>query len=255
VSELTAGDYVHSLLASDVGVVVRQGGRNLASVPAVPASTSLPLRGTVTLRGSKYRAVTQLFPGFGRAPVAVTVLSSLSATASSVRTSRVIAAAFIAGFLLLAFSFSVLASKALQGQLSRFLQAARRLGTGDFSSPVPIEGHDEFAALGEEFNRMSNQLETRIDELAEERARLQESISRIGQTFASNLDRPALLDLALRTAADAVHADFGRLTARAQADEALAEAAALGSFGGAEEAVLEAERSALSSGDFGEHRA
>jgi diguanylate cyclase (GGDEF)-like protein len=254
VSELTGNDLVRDLLARDVGVVVRQGSKTLGSAPAVPASTTLPQRGTLTIHGDDYRAVTQVFRGFGGASVAITVLSSLSATASSVSTSRVIAAAFIAGFLLLAFSFSVLASKALQGQLSRFLQAARRLGTGDFSSPVPIEGHDEFAALGEEFNRMSNQLENRIDELAQERARLRDSIRRIGETFASNLDRPALLDLALKTAADAVHADYGRLTARAHPEETLSEAVKVGSFSGVDAAVLEAERSALSSGDLGEHQ-
>src|ERR1039458_6657492 len=60
------------------------------------------------------------------------------------------------------FCFSVLASRALQGQLGRFLEAARRLGSGDFSSPVPIEGHEEFAALGEEFNSMSQQLAHRV---------------------------------------------------------------------------------------------
>ena len=39
---------------------------------------------------------------------------------------------------------------------------------------------------------MSNQLAARLDELSRERARLRESIRLIGQTFASNLDRPAL---------------------------------------------------------------
>ncbi len=69
------------------------------------------------------------------------------------------------------------------------LAAARRLGTGDFSKPVPTEGHDEFAQLGHEFNAMAGELEGRIAELARQRTRLQESIRRIGQTFAANLDR------------------------------------------------------------------
>lgn len=253
VSELAAPDYVRDLTAKGVGVVVRQGRTTLDAVPAVVASAAMPKRGTVKAAGQDYRAVSQLFRGFGREPVEVTVLSNLSATSSSVNTSRLLAAAFIAGFLLLAFSFSVLASRALQGQLSRFLQAARRLATGDFSSPVPTEGHDEFAALGEEFNRMSDQLAHRIDELAEERARLRESIRRIGQTFASNLDRPALLELALKAAADAVHADFGRLTARGGPDEPLSEAVRIGVSGGMEEHILKAERAALRTGDLGEH--
>jgi diguanylate cyclase (GGDEF)-like protein len=251
-SELTAGDYVKNLAAPSAGVVVRAGHRTLSADPPAASSASLPLRGTVSVGSDTYRVVTQSFRGFGRAPVNVTVLSNSSATSSSVNTSRVLAAAFIAGFLLLAFSFSILASRALQGQLSRFLQAARRLATGDFSSPIPIEGHDEFAALGEEFNRMSGQLARRIDELGQERARLRESIHRIGQTFASNLDRSALLDLALKTAVDAVHAEFGRLTARALAEESLVEACKVGILARAETLVLESERAALRSGDIGE---
>ena len=252
-SELTAPSFVRELSAKGVGVVVRQGSRTLSAIPVAAGVARLPQRGAVTVAGSDYRALTQSFRGFGSAPVEVSVLSSLSATSSSVSTSRVLAIAFIAGFLLLAFSFSVLASRALQGQLSRFLHAARRLATGDFSSPVPTEGHDEFAALGEEFNRMSSQLARRIDELAQERARLSESIRRIGETFASNLDRPALLELALKTAADAVHADFGRLTARAQPEEPLSEAARIGTFGGLEDQILDAERAALKRGDLGEY--
>jgi methyl-accepting chemotaxis protein len=168
-------------------VVVREGSRVLAGRAAV-TSQPLPTEGTVSVRGTSYRAVSQTLPGFAGSRVTVTVLSSIAAATGSVTRSRLIAIAFISGFLLLAFSFSVLASRGLQGQVSRFLQAARRLAGGDFSSPIQIEGHDEFAALGEEFNNMSNQLAHRLDELSEERARLREAIRRIGQTFASNLD-------------------------------------------------------------------
>ena len=188
--------------------------------------------------------MTQSFRGFGSV-VHVTVLSNLSATAVSVGTSRVVAAAFIVGFLVLAFSFSVLASRALQGQLSHFLHAAGRLGSGDFSSPIRTEGHGEFAALGEEVDNVSNQLAGRLHELGEERVRLRESIKRIGETFASNLDRPAILELALRTSVDAVQASSGRLTARASDDEPLVETARVGSLAGREEHIFEAERAAL----------
>src|SRR5207248_3225069 len=129
----------------------------------------------------------------------------------------------------------------------RFLQAARRLGAGDFSSPISIEGRDEFAALGDEFNKMSTQLATRLEELSQERGRLREAIRRIGQSFASNLDRPALLELALKTAVDAVQASAGRVSARNIPDDPLAEELREGSFEGIEEAVHEAERNALGS--------
>jgi diguanylate cyclase (GGDEF)-like protein len=251
-SELKAGQYVRELAGAKVEVVARQGGRTLGSTLSGVGIPPLPRQGTVTVDGVGYRAVTQSFPGFGPRRVEVTVLSDLSATSSSVGTSRLVAAVFIAGFLLLAFSFSVLASRALQGQLSRFLQAARRLASGDFSSRVPTEGRDEFAALGEEFNNMSSQLARRLDELSQERARLRESIRRIGQTFASNLDRPALLDLALRTAVDAVQASSGRLSVRYRNEEPLAETVRVGSLAGLEERVYDAERAALGDGALGE---
>jgi diguanylate cyclase (GGDEF)-like protein len=184
--------------------------------------------------------------------VAVTVLSDLSATKSSAFTSEGVAVIFIAVFLLLAFGFSVWAARALEGQLGRFLEAARRLGGGDFSSPVPTEGRDQFAALGEEFNKMSAQLEHRLEELQQERARLRESIHRIGQTFESNLDRPALLELALRTAVDAVQATCARLTVRDTPEEPLAQVGLVGSLSGLEGRCHEAEERALSNGGLGE---
>jgi hypothetical protein len=80
----------------------------------------------------------------------------------------------------------------LQRQIDSFLQAARHLGSGDFATEVPTFGHDEFAALGEDFNKMSRQLAERLEELNHERARLEEPTWRIGQTFAPNLDREGL---------------------------------------------------------------
>jgi diguanylate cyclase (GGDEF)-like protein len=256
VSEITASQYASRLVGPGVGVVVRERSRTVASTLG-PASGSqaVPLRGNVTVGGTTYRAVSQSLPGFGGSPVTVTLLSSLATTNASVTGSRVLAAAFIAAFLLLAFSFSVLASRGLHGQVSRFLQAARRLGSGDFSSPIRIDGRDEFAALGEEFNSMSSQLSRRLDELSQERVRLREAIRRIGQTFASNLDRPALLELALKTAIDAVQAGCGRVSTRPASNEPLAEAIREGSLEGAESAVRDAERAALETRDLGQSAA
>jgi diguanylate cyclase (GGDEF)-like protein len=242
VSELTASEYAHQLAARDVGIVVRQGSRTLATTLLGKQNGSVPTGGKVSVAGNDYRAVTLAFPGYGGRPVDVTVLSNLSATNASLSSSRALAVAFVVGSLLLALSFSVLASRALQAQLGRFLQAARMLAGGDFSSPIQTKGHDEFAALGEEFNNMSTQLAHRLDELSQERARLRESISRIGQTFASNLDRQALLELALKTAVDAVEGSCGRLSIRPAHGEPLAETVREGSFEGLESAISDAER-------------
>ena len=251
-SELTASEYARELVAPGVVVVVRQGPKVLGSTIAIPGRSSTPENGDVTIGGKGYRAVSQTFAGFGGARVTVTVLSALSATAASLGGSRAVAAVLIIAFLALAFGFSIVASRALQGRLSGFLQAARRLGSGDFSSPIAVEGHDEFAALGVEFNSMSSELSRRLDELSRERVRLREAIRRIGRTFASSLDRPALLELALKTAVDAVQASGGRLSVRTGDHQPLAEAGREGSLAGLENAVHEAERAALKNGGVGE---
>lgn len=253
VSELTAGDYARELSSAGSAIVVRQGGRVLSSTLPGPAGTPLPNQGDVTVKNAGYRTVTASFPGFGRTPVRVTVLSSLAATAGSMTSTRVLAAAFIVAFVILALSFSLLASRALQGQLGRFLHAARRLAGGDFSSPIQTQGRDEFAALGDEFNNMSRELARRLEELSQERTRLREAIRRIGQTFASNLDRGALLDLALKTAIDASQADCGRASGREHPDQPLTELHREGSLAGFEDAIYEAERAALASGALGEN--
>lgn len=251
VSELTAPDYLRDLDSPGTAAVIRAGPRVLASSIRTPTAP-LPRRGTVTVGRTSYRTVTQRFTGFGGQPVFVSVLSSLAAATGSVTGSRILAGALIAAVLVLAIAFSLLASRGLQGQLSRFLYAARRLGGGDFSSPIETVGRDEFAALGQEFNNMSQQLARRLDELSQERARLREAIHRIGQTFASNLDRSALLELALKTAIDAVEATAGRVSARAAPDKPLVEVVREGALGGMQDGIYDAERKALQSRDCGE---
>jgi len=230
--------------------VVRQGPKVLIATRAVSNAASLPRSATITVDGKDYRAVCQTFSGFGGAPVTITVMSTLTATATatSLEGSRVVAAVLIFAFLALAFGFSLFASRALQGRLSGFLEAARRLGSGDFSAPIRVEGNDEFAALGAGFNSMSSELSRRLDELSRERARLSEAIRRTGRTFASSLDRPALLEIALKTAVDAVQGSGGRISVRPRDHEPLAESGREGSLAGLEDVVHGAERAALRNG-------
>ncbi len=251
VSQLTAAQFAQALAAPGLGVIVRSGSGSavLDSTLSAGASRSVPAQpGTVTIGSRTYRvAATPALPGFGRTRVRVLVLSDEAIT-GSVAADRVLAAVFIAGFLVLAFFFALLSSRALQSQLSRFLDAARRLAGGDFSSSVPTAGRDEFALLGEEFNTMSRQLERRLGELEQERSRVRDSVRRIGEAFASGLDREALLELALRTAMDATGAQRGRVSARGSAGEPLAEAAHVGRLAGLETPLYDSERRALDAG-------
>lgn len=253
VSELSAAAYARSLTGQGIDVVVRSGPTTLASTLPVAAHVRWPAQhGTVTLGRDRFRVVTEHLPGFQNTRVDVSVLSDVTVTDGSLDADRLLAAGFIAAFLVLAFFFALLATRALQGQLARFLDAARRLGGGDFSSPIQTSGRDEFAALGEEFNSMSRQLERRLEELQEERSRVLSGIRRIGEAFASGLDRDALLELSLKTAIDATGADRGRVSVRATTAEPLTETTRVGLLAGLEEPIFAAERRALEDDGIGE---
>jgi two-component system cell cycle response regulator len=107
-----------------------------------------------------------------------------------------------------------------------------------------------FATLGSRI--VAAQLQPQLEELAQQRRRLRESIRRTGQTLASNLDRPALLEVALKTAVDGVHADCGRLVARSAPQDPLTEISLIGNTTGLESLIHGAETAALRNGDVGE---
>ena len=253
VSSLSAKDFVGELETASDAVVVSQGARQLAASVDVPPGMRFARRATITLDRVRYREVTLAYPGFGVAPVNITLLSTYGV--ASVGARRAQALALVAGLLVLALAFAVLSSRALQAQVRRFLQAARRLGSGDFSDPIDTVGNDEFAALATEFNNMSQQLDRRLHELTAERARLRESVRRIGQTFAANLDRPALVTLALQTAIDATESDCGRVrVSDGPSGGPLTEAARHGLPADPDGVFDVAEHAALSSEELGRGR-
>ena len=211
-----------------------------------PPGGALPhSRGTVTIGHTTYQVVTQTFAGFdepqvvGVDPVRRAARAARSAPTACWRRSS------SPGSSSWPSSSRCWPPAHCTGSSARFLDAARRLAGGDFSSPVPTSGRDEFALLGEEFNNMSRQLERRLAELEQERARVRQSIRRIGEAFASGLDRDALLELALQTAMDATEADRGRVSARQSAEDALTETVHVGRLAGLEGPIYDAERRAL----------
>jgi diguanylate cyclase (GGDEF)-like protein len=162
--------------------------------------------------------------------------------------SRFVAGGILAGFFVLAVTFALAVSRSLRDQIMELLQAARRLGAGDFTTRVPATGGDEFAALGDEFNKMARQLEERLADLRQERERVQSSMRRLGQAVGSNLDRDALLQLVVQTAVEGVGGEAGRATVRPRRDAPLEERVRVGGINGLAEALREAEARALKSG-------
>ncbi|MGI8805671.1 MAG: diguanylate cyclase, partial [Thermoleophilaceae bacterium] len=166
--------------------------------------------GDFELRGQDYRGRTDSFREVLGPPVTIAVYDPAAELTGSVGDSRLLIGGIVLAFLLLALASSVFVVRALQDQIGRFLDAARRLAKGDFKHPVPTHGGDEFALLGREFNSMSEQLEAKIEELDRKRRELEETIRRVGAAFASGLDPQGVIELTLDTAVDACEADGGR---------------------------------------------
>ncbi len=228
-STITASAYAEQLTRlTSLQTIVRSGGKTLASTGPAFADDALPAHGELKARGKEYRVASFSARGFRRAPVRVAVLSDSEAVADSVRSARLVAGGVLVGFLVLAFAFGIAVSRSLSAQIGGLLEAARRIGGGDFSVEVPTHGHDEFAELSEQFNLMSRQLAARLEELRQERQRLETSIRRAGDSFASNLDRDRLLGIVVRTAVDGVGATCGRASVREHPDSEMVEHARAG---------------------------
>ncbi len=66
---------------------------------------------------------------------------------------------FAGSALIIALSFSLFLSGRIVRPLLLFMEAARKITSGDYAVRVPVETRDELGLLAEEFNRMTTQLE------------------------------------------------------------------------------------------------
>jgi diguanylate cyclase (GGDEF)-like protein len=235
---------------AEVGVLIRQGDEVLGASRPELARAELPGSGDAELDGADVRVRTLRVDGFdGRE---VSLLTTLPESSNGNSTTQWIVIGVLAGFLLLAFAFAVTVSRTLQAEVQSLLVAARAIGRGDFSKRVPIEGNDEFAALGKEFNSMAEELEERLEELQRERARLADAIRRVGESFTKSLDRVGLLEIVVQTAVDGVEAAAGRATIRRTGEERLREVAATGDPDAYATVLHAAEAAALDAGQIAE---
>ena len=236
-----------------MNVIVRNGNRILTNTfrddAAAATTANAKLDDTVNVGGRSYRVDAFGGGGFPGQDLRIQTLGVPRANSvGDTGEGRVVIGVILLGFLMLALACAVLVSRSLQQQLAAFLEAARRLAGGDFSAKVKTVGKDEFAGLGEEFNKMSGELERRLVELQQERERVQNSMRRLGEAVASKLDRDALLAIVVRTAVDGVAADAGRAHVRGPDRVTLQQRASLGNMNGLEAAVEQAEAEALRSG-------
>ena len=229
---------------------VLNGSKVLASSENIPAAELPTERGATQQVGDKEYRVQNFRDreAFAGQQIRVFTFGDASELRGSTRGDRLFAGAILLGFFLLAIACAVLVSRTLQQQIAGFLTAARRLAGGDFSAKVPTVGHDEFAELGDEFNKMSGELERRLAELGRERERVQGSMRRLGAAVGANLDRDELLDLVVQTAVDGVGADAGRAHVRANGTGTPEERSRVGRIDGLQSVLGSAEADAMRSG-------
>jgi diguanylate cyclase (GGDEF)-like protein len=237
---------------NDLQAVLVQHGRVVGSTLTGSAPSPLPAQGDVDIAGDRYRIASFTAPAFGGAPISVRQLMREPSSGGFLSSTSAIVFGILLGFLVLAIAFALTVERTLHTEIQRLLVAAQRLGRGDFSVAVPAEGNDEFAALGKQFNDMARQLEGRLEELAAERARLQEAIRRVGESITRGLDRVGLLEIVVQTAVDGIGAAAGRASMRRRTEDRLSEVARAGEPESFARALHAAEAAVIEAGQVAE---
>ncbi len=210
----------NSYLAEVEKLTARRAALYVVGQPAVTLaggeSVEVPEKGgaNVTVDGREQRVLTGDLPDDEGQRIA---LFGPVEDAGVLASSPVLAAAVIALFLI-ALLFVLSIRRALSGQVKAMLEAAKRIGSGDFSQKVPVRGneHDEMAGLATEFNKMSDQLVAQMDRLRSQQVEIDRSVRRIGEAFASGLDRDGLLEIVADTAVSACRAEYGLIALTGQ---------------------------------------
>jgi two-component system, cell cycle response regulator len=176
------------------------------------ARSTLPFEqaGNVTAGGETYRALATPLAGRPAAATLVALASKAAIDAEAAQLRRRIlflAAMALAAAAALAYGLG----RMIVRSLKELADAAGAIARGNFSSRVPVRGGDEFASLGQAFNHMAAELEARIEELAWERTKASDAISRFGEALAATHNPYVLLPVILESMVEATGAAGGRL--------------------------------------------
>jgi diguanylate cyclase (GGDEF)-like protein len=116
--------------------------------------------------------------------------------------------------LVLVLCVAYIEGRAIVRTIRRLVDAARAIAAGDLNQRVPVQGRDELALLGRTFNEMASQLQTRLDELAAERGRLRDVITRFGEAVGATHDAEYMMRLIAEAAIEATDANGGVIVGR-----------------------------------------
>jgi diguanylate cyclase (GGDEF)-like protein len=111
--------------------------------------------------------------------------------------------------LLLFGGVTYLLGRSIVHTLRHFADAANGIAFGRLGQRVEVRGSDEFAELGNAFNRMAAQLEQRLDELERERSRVRDATARFGEAMVATHDATQLVRVVVESAVEATGAAGG----------------------------------------------
>lgn len=197
-------------------LVLLDGTRIAASSPLLHGQVTVEAgrSAAVDVAGTRYRAfVAPALPGVPGVRLAVLTRQSLISAADARTRDRVLLG--LLACLALVGAVAYLQGRSIVRNLRRFSTAARGIARGSLGERVPVRGRDEFAALGAALNDMAAQLETRLEELEAERARVREALARFGEALAATHDAQQLLRIVGAAAAEATGARGSRIVSAA----------------------------------------
>jgi diguanylate cyclase (GGDEF)-like protein len=193
-------------------ILLLRNGRILAGPPELRGDVDAPAGSpaTVEVGGERYRAL--VASTLQEEPAAtIAVLSpqaGIDAANSAVQRRLLFGLLSLLGLVALVGYFE---GRTIVRRLGDLVGAANQIARGRFAARVRVRGRDELAVLGQTFNEMAAQLESRLEELESERARLRDAFARFGEALAATHDPDLLLRVVVETAVEATGASGGVL--------------------------------------------
>ena len=188
-------------------VILLQNGRIVAGPIGISGRLERAARRptTVTLAGKRYRALAAGTLQEQPSATLAVVSPQSKIDASNWAAQRRLVLGLVAS-LVIVLLVAYVEGRTIVRSIRRLVDAARAIARGDLRQRVPVQGRDELALLGRAFNDMAFQLQARLQELAEERARLREAIDRFGDALAATHDPEQLRRVLVETAVEATGA-------------------------------------------------
>jgi diguanylate cyclase (GGDEF)-like protein len=200
------------LISADT-LVILDGNRIVAASKPLAGTVAIVPGETKTISVSRVRYRTLAAPAAAGAAVHFAVLSPQSLIDAADNSSRNRLLLGLLGSLALISIVAYLEGRSIVRTVRGLADAAHAIARGRLAERVPVRGRDEFAQLGDAFNDMAGQLESRLAELGAERGRLRDAVTRFGEALAATHDVEQLLRVVVETAVQATAATGARLFA------------------------------------------